>query len=223
MKQPLAAVFLILAIFVARPVCAAEPPSGYGDALRWYEKTAEAGAAPAQFLLGRMFETGKGRKPDAFRAAGWYRRAAEQGYAPAQYRLGVLYFEGRGVGRDAAAAAGWYEKAAGQGHLAAKFNLGFLYHRGEGVAADRARAEALYRETAMAGLAQARFNLGLLLAGSDDTRRDRHIEAWMWLALAARAGIENAEKARDAQQALLSPAEREKAEARLAAEAFGAK
>ena len=119
--------------------------------------------------------------------------------------------------RDAAAAAAWYEKAAAQGHLAAKFNLGFLYQRGEGVTADRARAEALYRETAMAGLDQARFNLGLLLAGSDEARRDRHIEAWVWLALAAKAGIPNAEEARDAQEALLSPAEREKAAARLAA------
>lgn len=217
MKQPLAAVFLIMAIVVARPLLAADAPSGYGEALRWHEKTAEAGAAPAQFLLGRMFETGKGRKPDTAKAAGWYRRAADQGYAPAQFRLGVLYFEGRGVTRDAAAAAAWYEKAAAQGHLAAKFNLGFLYQRGEGVAADRARAEALYRETAMAGLAQARFNLGLMLAGSDEARRDRHIEAWMWLALAAKAGVPNAQKARDAQQALLSPAEREKAEARLAA------
>ena len=158
-----------------------------------------------------------GRKSDAARAAGWYRRAADQGHAPAQFRLGVLYYEGRGVVRDAAAAAAWYEKAAAQGHLAAKFNLGFLYQRGEGVTADRARAEALYRETAMAGLDQARFNLGLLLAGSDEARRDRHIEAWVWLALAAKAGIPNAEEARDAQEALLSPAEREKAAARLAA------
>jgi len=218
MKQPLAAVFLILAIFVARPLLAAGAPSGYGDALRWYENSAEEGAAPAQFLLGRMFETGKGRKVDAAKAAGWYRRAADQGYAPAQFRLGVLYFDGRGVARDRAAAAGWYEKAAAQGHLTAKFNLGFLYHRGEGVVADWARAEALYREAALAGVAQARFNLGLLLAGSDEARRDRHIEAWTWLALAAKAGVPNAEKARDAQQALLSPAEREKAAARLAAE-----
>ena len=220
MKQPLAAVFLIMAIFAVRPLWAADAPSGYGDALRWYEKTAESGAAPAQFLLARMFETGTGRKPDAAKAAGWYRRAADQGYAPAQFRLGVLYFDGRGVVRDAAAAAAWYEKAAAQGHLAAKFNLGFLYHRGDGVAADGVRAEALYRETAMAGLAQARFNLGLLLAGSDEARRDRHIEAWVWLALAAKLGVRDAGKARDAQQALLSPAEREKAAARLAAERF---
>lgn len=211
MKQPLAAVSLLILLSAAPGMSAADAPVSFGSAMRWYEKAAEDGSVKAQYLLGRMYETGEGRDRDPVAAAQWYRRAALQGYAAAQFRLGVMFSEGRGVARDASQAAAWYGKAAAQGHAAARFNLAFLHDLGIGVPRDRGRAEVLYRAAAEAGMAAARFNLGLLLADSPETERDRQIEAWIWLKRAADAGVSTAESALLAQTARLSPAEREKA------------
>src|SRR5262245_33448898 len=60
----------------------------YATALHEWEPLANAGDAPSQFLLGTMYDEGKGVPRDAALAAQWYRRAADQGYALAQNNLG---------------------------------------------------------------------------------------------------------------------------------------
>jgi len=206
-----AAVALVLA---AAPGIAAETPSNYPEAMRWYERAAGEGVADAQFLLGRMLETGQFRPRDPAAAAGWYRKAALQGHALAQFRLGTMYETGYGVAADPAAAARWYEKAAAQGVAEAQFNLARLYETGKGVAADKAHALTLYRQAARQGLAPAQFNLGLLLSELAD--RNAQIEAAVWLTRAARAGMEGAAAARDAVFARLMAEDRAEVERRLA-------
>lgn len=124
MKFPALAVAIAL-LFVVPPA-AAEVPASYPEAMRWYERAAADGVADAQFLLGRMLETGRFRPRDAAAAAGWYEKAATQGHRLAQFRLGTMYGTGLGVVADPAVAAGWYEKAASQGMAEAQFNLGLL-------------------------------------------------------------------------------------------------
>lgn len=126
MKFPASAYVGAIALLLAVTPAAAEPPASYPEAMGWYERAAAEGVADAQFLLGRMLETGRFRTRDAAAAAGWYEKAAAQGHRLAQFRLGAMYATGLGVAADPAAAAGWYQKAASQGMAEAQFNLALL-------------------------------------------------------------------------------------------------
>jgi TPR repeat protein len=179
-----------------------ETPGTYGDAMRWYERSAKAGSAPAQFYLGLMHETGTNRDADRAQAAHWFRKAADQGHALAQYRLATYYHFGLGVPVDLKQAEFWYRKAAHQGVAEAAFNLGYLRENGLGEdgAAPGAANEAVkwYRQAAEAGLSSAQFNLGALFAnGKKGLERD-FVQGWVWLDAAASAGEDGATKSRDA-------------------------
>jgi len=62
--------------------------------LRQLQARAKQGDADAQFMLGVMYEEGKGVTQNDKTAVKWYRLAAEQGYAAAQNNLGVKYAKG---------------------------------------------------------------------------------------------------------------------------------
>ena len=127
--------FLVaLAFMLSLPVAAqdfekAEEATQRGDyttALREWRLLAEQGnAALAQFILGGMYEEGKGVPQDYAEAVRWYRMSAEQGIgvavAPvAQYSLGVIYREGQGVPQDYVQALMWFSLAGAQGIRAAQ-------------------------------------------------------------------------------------------------------
>jgi TPR repeat protein len=112
----------------------------YAAALRFYRPLAEAGAYPAQFVLGGMYETGRGVPQDHAEAAKWYRKAAEQGFGFAQFNLASMYANGRGVPQDDGEQAKWTRRAADQGHLYAQRALGGLYALGRGVPQDYVEA-----------------------------------------------------------------------------------
>ncbi len=98
----------------------------YGDALRWYFNTAEAGDAQAQFLLGLKYETGTDVARDLAEAANWFEKAARQGNLEAQFKFAALLERGQGRAADPIAAAQWYERAARNGFAPAQYNLGVL-------------------------------------------------------------------------------------------------
>ena len=73
---------------------------------------AERGDAPAQALLGFMYEHGRGVAQDYGAAVYWYTCAAERGYPTAQYLLGLMYDKGHGVVRSDVLAYKWLNLAA---------------------------------------------------------------------------------------------------------------
>ena len=85
--------------------------SDYKTALREWQPLADQGDADAQFLLGRMYDTGRGLLKDYKQAEKWYRKAADQGNARAQYNLGVMYANGEGALKDLSKAKYWIKKA----------------------------------------------------------------------------------------------------------------
>lgn len=115
------------------------------------QKRADSGDAPAQFALGRAYESGNGLPRRADQAALWYRKAAEQGNEKAQNSLAVLYWLGDGVEKDKAEAVRWYRKAARQGNANAMFNLGAAYYNGEGVNVSDTLAYAWFLLSSEAG------------------------------------------------------------------------
>ena len=112
---------------------------------------AEQGHATAQFLLGVMYDNGRGVAEDDREAVRWYRKAAEQGHATAQSLLGVMYANGEGVPEDDREAVRWFRKAAEQGDADAQHNLGVMYAKGEGVPQDDVRAYLWFNLAAALG------------------------------------------------------------------------
>src|SRR5688572_13290758 len=77
----------------------------YETAIPLLRSLGEQGDAPAQHILGILYDKGRGVPQDAAAAVMWLRKAAEQGFAEAQIDLGFMYDQGRGVPQDHAAAA----------------------------------------------------------------------------------------------------------------------
>lgn len=109
----------------------------------WYERSAEAGFAWAQFALGNMLEKAEGGARNDTGARRWYEAAAQQGIAEAQMHLGNLLRAGRGGPADGAAAAEWYGRAASQGHELAATNLALMHLEGSALRPDLQEARRL--------------------------------------------------------------------------------
>jgi TPR repeat protein len=108
----------------------------YSTALREWTPLAKQGDAAAQYIMGVMYEWGRGVPKDHKTAVKYYTLAAEQGFADAQFNLGVMYRLGQGVPQDYTTAAKWYKLAAEQGGADAQLNLGVMYLKGNGVPTD---------------------------------------------------------------------------------------
>ena len=112
------------------------------EALKWYQKSAEAGNAYAQANMGVFCQTGGGgMAKDIAKAAEWFEKAAKQGNTHAQFYLARLYENGNGVEKDIKKAVELYGKSAKGGMPMAQFVYALKLSRGEGV--DRNVDEAL--------------------------------------------------------------------------------
>ena len=88
-----------LRLSVAGPVLAGSLADGeaawnrgdYATALQVLRPLAEQGVAPAQAILGVMYDNGQGVPRDDATAVAWFRKAADQGLAHAEYDLGLKY------------------------------------------------------------------------------------------------------------------------------------
>ncbi|BCP51701.1 hemagglutinin [Kaistia sp. 32K] len=102
----------------------------------WYQRSAEAGLAIAQYRTGSLYERGEGVQRDLAAAQGWYEKASAQGNARATHNLAVLMSEGATGDPDYARAAEYFTQAANLGVADSQYNLGVLYARGLGVGVD---------------------------------------------------------------------------------------
>ena len=204
--------FVSIFVGISSGIAQVQTPGTYGDAMRWYQRAAEAGSAQAQFYLGLMHETGTNRSIDLAEATRWYSQAARQDHALAQYKYATALHFGNGVAIDPATAAEWYEKAAHNNIPQAAFNLGYMREHGQGGTKDIAAAAMWYRRAALKGVAQARYNLGVLLVRGEGVTKDL-IEAWALFDLAAAQELDIAAAARTRIEANMSKPEIEKARA----------
>jgi hypothetical protein len=157
------------------------------EALRWFQKAALNGYAPAQVNLAVMYANGWGTPRNYGVALQWLKAASEQHYAVADYNLGLLYMQGTGVRRDYSEALRWFQTAAEGGDSWAQTNLGYLFDQGLGVPANAATAAFWYGKAAHAGNALGKFNLGdMYLRGEGVAQSD--IEAFRWFQEAADQG-----------------------------------
>jgi len=73
--------------------------------------------AQAMYLLGALYEAGKGVEKNMATAVDYMTKAADMGYGAAQCALADMYYEGRGVDKSHEKAVEWYAKANAQGQL----------------------------------------------------------------------------------------------------------
>ena len=105
----------------------------HSEATNWLRRSAEQGFAEAQFLLGAIYDEGRGADRDEQEAVKWYRMSAEQGNAKAQLALGRYYEHVEETKqktrrlRDYREAVQWYLMAAESGNAEAQRILGDCY------------------------------------------------------------------------------------------------
>ena len=86
------------------------------DWLEDVKKSAKQGDAQAQYILGLVYDYGRGVPENDHTAVQWYLKAAEQGHAEAQFNLGVMFNNGEGVTKDNVQAYAWISVAVAQGN-----------------------------------------------------------------------------------------------------------
>ncbi len=164
----------------------------YVAALKILRPLADQSNAQAQYLLGYLYDQGRGVAQNDVEAVKWYRLAADQGEAGAQYNLGNMYLQGRGVVQDDVEAVRWLCLAADQGSSQAQSNLGVMYDCGRGVPQNDVEAVKWYRLAADQSEAGAQYNLSkMYLQGRGVVQDD--VEAVEWLRLAADHGSAEAQ------------------------------
>lgn len=138
----------------------------------------------AQYLMGMMYEFGRGTEKDTQKAAMWYRKAADLGHDGAMTSLGLLYVKGDGVNQDFAEAVKLLSQAAAKGNSNAQYNLALRYAKGEGVLQDTARAFELYLDSAKQNNVLAQYNAAYAYATGTGVAVD-NVQALKWAELSA--------------------------------------
>jgi hypothetical protein len=86
-------------------------PTDPKAAFHWYEASAKAGYADAEYMLGECYRTGAGTKRDGALALSWYLKAARNGSSAAQLMAASIYYTGEGWRRELPKAMVWAELA----------------------------------------------------------------------------------------------------------------
>lgn len=135
---------------------------GRQQALRALRRSADAGFAPAQYMLGELLEGGWLLPRALPEAHQYFEAAARQGHIEAAHALALQFMMGRGVTQNDEAAARWYEVAASAGDVAAQYTLASFYERGTGVPRDHRLAIQWYVAAARQGDEAARAKARVL-------------------------------------------------------------
>ena len=98
------------------------PPEQVQMLLERLTQAAEAGQAPAQYTLGRLYRYGGSVEKNHLCSVIWLTQAAKQGDRRAMYTLGKLYLEED----DLPTAMRWFRKSAELGYSLAQYRLGRL-------------------------------------------------------------------------------------------------
>ena len=98
------------------------PPEQVQMLLEQLTQAAEAGQAPAQYALGRLYRDGGSVEKNHLRSVIWLTQAAKQGDRRAMYALGKLYLEEN----DLPIAMRWFQQSAELGDTLAQYHLGKL-------------------------------------------------------------------------------------------------
>lgn len=161
------------------------------EAVRWFEKAANAGNIHAMNNLGIAYQDGVGVEQDDLESLKWFKKAAENGHEKAQWSVGRIYRLGIGVERDFQKALEWYTMSAENGFLPALRDIAatYLEMHGENENPEHlAESVKWMRKAALLGDGTAQFNMGVFYHNGEGVAEDR-AEAARWHEKAARNGV----------------------------------
>jgi TPR repeat protein len=181
----------VLFVLALKAPLAAAPYPLHKLPLAEIRQQAGHGNAQAEYIMGVLYERGRGVEADPALAADWYRKAARQGHGRAQTNLGALYQKGKGVPRDREKALYWYRLAAKQGLSKAQYNLGLMFATRDPKTRDLQKTLYWFTEAAKRGHAQAQANLGIMFGEGLGVAPNYRL-AVFWEAQAAAAGVKAA-------------------------------
>lgn len=162
------------------------PPEQVQMLLEQLTQAAEAGQAPAQYTLGRLYRDGGSVEKNHLRSVIWLTQAAKQGDRCAMYALGKLYLEED----DLPTAMRWFQQSVELGYTLAQYRLGKLLLE-SGDADSNTAAVRWLTDAAECGDPYAQYALGKLYLLGKQVPPD-HDAAVRWLKQSAAQGNESA-------------------------------
>lgn len=165
---------------------------GYGEALTWLRANVAENQPEALYILGFLYEHGRGLPRNYAKAFENYLAATRLGNHFAQNNLASLYQHGLGVPKNLGKAVELYLASAQQGNPVAQCNLASLYFTGSGVSRNFSEAARWFRAAAEKGNPAAQHNLAVLYFKGLGVQVD-YAEALTWERLAADQGYPDAE------------------------------
>ncbi len=162
------------------------------NAIEYFHRSADLGYAPAEVVLGYLYETGTFTPKEPGQALSWYKKAAHQDDPLAQWLAGRLIYAGVVAPRDLNEAAGYLQSATGHGNPFGQYLLGQIKLERQ----DYPNAAALFRAASQQGLPQAQQQFARLLRDGQGVPQDK-FEAYIWMLASNDAG--NREVAGDLQ------------------------
>lgn len=162
------------------------PPEQVQMLLEQLTQAAEAGQAPAQYTLGRLYRDGGPVEKNHLRSVIWLTQAAKQGDRRAMYAIGKLYLEED----DLPTAMRWFQQSAELGDTLAQYHLGKLLLE-SGNTDSNTEAVRWLTGAAECGDPYAQYALGKLYLLGKQVPPD-HDAAVRWLKQSAAQGNESA-------------------------------
>jgi TPR repeat protein len=160
------------------PSAQEDPHQVYSQAWWYFYCAASNNHVEAQYIIGKMYEKGRGVCQDFNKSIKWMERAAINGSNKAEYRMGRIYEEGREVCQDFNKAIKWMEKAATHGSRKALDRLWrMIYEEGKILE----QSHKWIKEAARKGIIEAQYMVGDWYK----KHRQNYKEALYWFKIAA--------------------------------------
>jgi TPR repeat protein len=153
------------------------------NAIEYFRRSAEMGYAPAQVVLGYLYETGRILTPDPREAFDWYQKAALQDDPLAQWLAARMIYAGLMPGRDLNQASDFLQSSAKHGNPFGEYLLGKIKLERQ----DYSNAAEWFRKAAEQGLPQAQEQLAALLKKGQGIGEDK-FAAYVWMLISTDAG-----------------------------------
>lgn len=160
----------------------------YEQTLTLLMPVAEQGHEAAQFIIGMMYDDGRGVAQDKKEAVKWYVRSAKNGFAFAQHNVALMYEQGQFVEKNLKKAAAWHTRAAKQGFEKSRLAL----QRLQKTTAEIPRTLEQTVLAAQAGDADAQYELAEIYRFGKGVEVDIQ-SSLSWLKLAANQGLADAQ------------------------------
>lgn len=129
--------------------------------MEYFNKAYELGDGYSAYLLGHMYQYGKGVSPNIQEAISWYTKAANlRGNTRAMMNLANIYYENDSL-KNIQQSLSWLKKAAKFGDGDAYDRIGYFYTLGEGVEKNDSLAFENFKKAAELKSANGALNLGV--------------------------------------------------------------